>query len=228
LLIFLASVFTPLYTPWSLSSRSEILAERCRKDAGVEDKSYAFELELFEPIDASLTKKNLTTRHLQLILRKKEAKDEFWPRLTKEKVKNQFIKTDFAKVRSDFSTFSPLFLCSYVMMLIAADVGLVPGAAWCSGLTRTSRRRLPLWTTPSSRAELADLPAWAAWEVCPVWEEPEAPVEWTWLRLWLRWVEEEPVEAKEACPEEWFVLSFSSPPPPISFSLFHYPVWLVG
>ena len=41
--------------------------------------------------------KNLTSRHLQLLLRKKEKKAEYWPRLTKEKVRNAFIKTDFAK-----------------------------------------------------------------------------------------------------------------------------------
>lgn len=31
------------------------------------------------------------------VLRKKTPKAEFWPRLTKEKVKNAFIKTDFDK-----------------------------------------------------------------------------------------------------------------------------------
>lgn len=32
-----------------------------------------------------------------LILRKKAARAEYWPRLTKEKVRNQWIKTDFSK-----------------------------------------------------------------------------------------------------------------------------------
>lgn len=41
--------------------------------------------------------KNLTSRSLSLLLRKKEKKAEFWPRLTKEKVRTQFIKTDFSK-----------------------------------------------------------------------------------------------------------------------------------
>ena len=39
----------------------------------------------------------LTSRHLTLRLRKKELKAEYWPRLTKEKVRNAFIKTDFSK-----------------------------------------------------------------------------------------------------------------------------------
>lgn len=40
---------------------------------------------------------SLTSRHLALRLRKKELKAEYWPRLTKEKVRNAFIKTDFSK-----------------------------------------------------------------------------------------------------------------------------------
>lgn len=32
-----------------------------------------------------------------MILRKKAARAEYWPRLTKEKVRNQWIKTDFSK-----------------------------------------------------------------------------------------------------------------------------------
>ena len=31
------------------------------------------------------------------MLRKKELKEEYWPRLTKEKARNSFIKTDFSK-----------------------------------------------------------------------------------------------------------------------------------
>ncbi|KAL7414464.1 HSP20-like chaperone [Mrakia frigida] len=61
-------------------------------------KTYAFTLPLYAPIVADLTKKSLTTRHLQLILRKKDAQEAFWPRITKEKGRNQWIKTDFAKV----------------------------------------------------------------------------------------------------------------------------------
>ena len=41
--------------------------------------------------------KNLTQRSFVLVLRKKEKKAEYWPRLTKEKVRNAFIKTDFSK-----------------------------------------------------------------------------------------------------------------------------------
>lgn len=41
--------------------------------------------------------KRLSSRSLYLVLRKKEPKAEFWPRLTKEKVKTPFVKTDFSK-----------------------------------------------------------------------------------------------------------------------------------
>jgi hypothetical protein len=39
----------------------------------------------------------LTSRSFKAVLRKKEKKIEYWPRLTKEKVKTPFIKTDFSK-----------------------------------------------------------------------------------------------------------------------------------
>ena len=37
----------------------------------------------------------LTSRALTAVLRKKESKSEYWPRLTKEKLKTPFIKTNF-------------------------------------------------------------------------------------------------------------------------------------
>ena len=41
--------------------------------------------------------KTVTSRSVVLKLRKKDAEKEYWPRLTKEKVKNAYIKTDFSK-----------------------------------------------------------------------------------------------------------------------------------
>ncbi|KAJ7748498.1 HSP20-like chaperone [Mycena maculata] len=61
------------------------------------EKDYAFNLEFFAEIVPEKSSKRLTTRSLYLILRKKEQQAEFWPRLTKEKVKNAYIKTDFSK-----------------------------------------------------------------------------------------------------------------------------------
>ena len=75
--------------------------------------SYAFALDLFAEVDPKvrslfystrytltaiqLSTKRLTSRSLNVVLRKKELKSEFWPRLTKEKLKTPFIKTDFSK-----------------------------------------------------------------------------------------------------------------------------------
>jgi hypothetical protein len=88
---------------------------------GIPEKEYSFDIELFDeiipevgykqiglPTDFSYwtkfmlyhpqeTKKSVTSRAIVLILRKKAARAEYWPRLTKEKVRNQWIKTDFSK-----------------------------------------------------------------------------------------------------------------------------------
>lgn len=76
----------------------------CSADKGIPEHTYQFKLDLFAPIDPAATKKNLSSRYLQLILQKKEAKEEFWPRLTKEKVRLQWLKTDFSKVRHKLSS----------------------------------------------------------------------------------------------------------------------------
>jgi len=41
---------------------------------------------------------NHTDREVELVLRKKELKSEYWPRLLKEPKKYHFLKTDFDKV----------------------------------------------------------------------------------------------------------------------------------
>jgi hypothetical protein len=59
---------------------------------------YATTLELFGEIDAEKTKRIHTARGLELVLYKKELKEEYWPRLLKEKGKVHFLRTDFDKV----------------------------------------------------------------------------------------------------------------------------------
>lgn len=63
--------------------------------------TYHVELEFYGEIDVENTKKNLTPRDVEFVLRKKELKEEYWPRLLKESKKVHFLKTDFDKVRSD-------------------------------------------------------------------------------------------------------------------------------
>ncbi|VVT56522.1 uncharacterized protein SAPINGB_P005129 [Magnusiomyces paraingens] len=62
-----------------------------------EGKNYDLTVELYEEIDPSLSKFTHTDRHTYAILRKAKAQQEYWPRLTKEKKKVFYIRTDFDK-----------------------------------------------------------------------------------------------------------------------------------
>ncbi|KAL9632228.1 MAG: hypothetical protein Q9164_005447 [Protoblastenia rupestris] len=59
--------------------------------------TYHVELELFGEIDVENSKTNHTSRDVEFVLRKKEMKEEYWPRLLKESKKMHFLKTDFDK-----------------------------------------------------------------------------------------------------------------------------------
>lgn len=61
--------------------------------------TYHLELEFYAEIDVENSKTHHTSRDVLLILRKKELKEEYWPRLLKESKKVHFLKTDFDKVR---------------------------------------------------------------------------------------------------------------------------------
>ncbi|KXN87549.1 Protein wos2 [Leucoagaricus sp. SymC.cos] len=67
--------------------------------AGVDkdhEKEYAFELEFNEGIDPEVNSSPTSlSRAFDLKLRKKVKKEEYWPRLTKDK--NRFVKTNFDK-----------------------------------------------------------------------------------------------------------------------------------
>ncbi|KAK9385415.1 putative Hsp90 binding co-chaperone [Lipomyces mesembrius] len=67
------------------------------KGTSASGKEYAVDLEFFDEIDVENSKKTITGRDAFFILRKKEAKEEFWPRLVKDKRKVHYIKTDFDK-----------------------------------------------------------------------------------------------------------------------------------
>jgi len=60
-------------------------------------RSYHLELEFFAEIDEKESKVNHTAKNVELVLRKKELKEEFWPRLLKDSKKVHFLKTDFDK-----------------------------------------------------------------------------------------------------------------------------------
>lgn len=59
--------------------------------------TYHVELEFFAEIDVENSKTHHTSRDVLLVLRKKELKEEYWPRLLKENKKVHFLKTDFDK-----------------------------------------------------------------------------------------------------------------------------------
>ena len=60
-------------------------------------KTYAVELEFYGEIDPETSRVNHTARDVEMKLRKKELKEEYWPRLLKESKKVHFLKTDFDK-----------------------------------------------------------------------------------------------------------------------------------
>ena len=60
--------------------------------------NYHVKLDFFGEIDPKESKINHTPRDIELVLRKKELKEEYWPRLLKDKAKVHFLKTNFDKV----------------------------------------------------------------------------------------------------------------------------------
>lgn len=60
-------------------------------------RDYHLELEFYAEIDKEESKINHTAKNIEMVLRKKELKEEFWPRLLKDSKKVHFLKTDFDK-----------------------------------------------------------------------------------------------------------------------------------
>ncbi|RDW63182.1 Hsp90 cochaperone SBA1 [Aspergillus mulundensis] len=58
---------------------------------------YHVSLDLYAEIEPENSKVNHSDREVELVLRKKELKEEYWPRLLKESKKVHFLKTDFDK-----------------------------------------------------------------------------------------------------------------------------------
>lgn len=60
-------------------------------------RQYEVTLDLYDEINVDETKINHTAKNLELVLRKKQLKEEYWPRLIKDNKKLHFLKTDFDK-----------------------------------------------------------------------------------------------------------------------------------
>lgn len=58
---------------------------------------YALNIDFYKPIVTNNIRKTVTGSHVSLTLSKVELGDEYWPRLTKEKLKYRNIRTDFDK-----------------------------------------------------------------------------------------------------------------------------------
>lgn len=86
----------PNYTLTFPSPSSISFKGSCGSKA-VDSKSFEIDsLQLFGEIDTEADRKEkLTGKSLQIVLTKKDLKEEYWPRLTKDKRVN-FVKTDFA------------------------------------------------------------------------------------------------------------------------------------
>jgi len=59
--------------------------------------TYHLDLEFYGEIDVENSKTNHSAKDIEMILRKKELKEEYWPRLLKDKAKVHFLRTDFDK-----------------------------------------------------------------------------------------------------------------------------------
>jgi len=59
--------------------------------------TYAIDLEFYAEIDPKESKISHSGRDVSLVLRKKELKEEYWPRLLKDSKKMHFLKTNFDK-----------------------------------------------------------------------------------------------------------------------------------
>jgi hypothetical protein len=59
--------------------------------------TYAIDLEFYAEIDPKESKISHSGRDVSLVLRKKELKEEYWPRLLKDDKKMHFLKTNFDK-----------------------------------------------------------------------------------------------------------------------------------
>lgn len=66
-------------------------------DTSDSDAHYHLKIEFFDEIDTENSKQNDSGSKIYLVLRKKKAQEEYWPRLTKDKLKLHYIKTDFDK-----------------------------------------------------------------------------------------------------------------------------------
>jgi hypothetical protein len=62
--------------------------------------TYHLDITFFEEIDVENSKTHHSPKNIEMVLRKKELKEEYWPRLLKDSAKVHYLRTDFDKVCS--------------------------------------------------------------------------------------------------------------------------------
>ena len=60
--------------------------------------TYHLDIQFYAEIDVENSKTHHTPANIQIVLRKKETNEEYWPRLLKDKAKVHYLRTDFDKV----------------------------------------------------------------------------------------------------------------------------------
>jgi hypothetical protein len=82
----------------TISPKLELTADELHYHSkNKEGKEFDLKLSFYEKIDPENSKIAHNDRHTYAVIRKATPAEEYWPRLTKEKVKYFFIKTDFDK-----------------------------------------------------------------------------------------------------------------------------------
>ncbi|KAF5101920.1 hypothetical protein D0Z00_000575 [Geotrichum galactomycetum] len=82
----------------TISPKLELTADELHYHSkNKEGKEFDLKLPFYEKIDPENSKIAHNDRHTYAVIRKATPAEEYWPRLTKEKVKYFFIKTDFDK-----------------------------------------------------------------------------------------------------------------------------------
>ncbi|KAI3622877.1 p23 chaperone protein wos2 [Malassezia furfur] len=64
---------------------------------GIQGNNYTFDIDFYDEVKAGEEKKHLTAKSLFVVLPKAKAAEEYWPRLTKDKVRLHNVKTDFQR-----------------------------------------------------------------------------------------------------------------------------------
>ncbi|KAI3403076.1 SBA1 [Candida oxycetoniae] len=85
------------YTDLKIDLQPTYLSLKAKSSAAT-SVSYELKIDFYEEIDPKESKINTESgNHIYMVLRKKKLQEEYWPRLTKEKLKYHYIKTDFDK-----------------------------------------------------------------------------------------------------------------------------------